>query len=266
MDNTKWWNEFNDRCILLGYRGSKVHGTWRPPTDPNSVDDVDIMGVIVGPREAYFGFGRQDTYERMEDDKNTGLLWDGVFYDVKKFISLLCKMNPNVLSMLWMQPNDYIKVTPLGRLILDNRSLFVSKEAHKAFSGYAWGQFKKMENCKCMGYMGAKRKGLVEKYGFDTKNASHLIRLLKMGIEFLSTGQLNVKREDNSLLVDIKNGKYNLDWVKTEAHRLFALADEALVRSTLPERVDVKKAEELLVEILGRHFVALGPAPMEEYR
>jgi len=52
--------------------------------------------------------------------------------------------------------------------------------------------------------MGAKRKSLVEKFGYDTKNAAHLILLLRMGIEFLSVGVLHVKRHDAQELLEIK--------------------------------------------------------------
>lgn len=249
MKNTKWYNEFEQNSILLGYRGSKTHGTYRPTTDPNSIDDIDVMGVIVQGPEAYYGFGRQETYERMENP------WDVVVYDVRKFVSLCCKMNPNVLSLLWIPSNYYIKQDDLGKLLVARRSLFVSKQAYNSFTGYAYSQLHKMEHNATQGYMGDKRKKLIEKYGYDTKNASHLIRLLKMGIEFLSTGELNVMREDNTYLVDIKNGKYDLQYIKSEADRLFKLAETALVNSRLPDRVDEEKAEKLLVQILQEHFL-----------
>lgn len=254
MKRTKWYSEFADKSILMGYRGSQAHGTWRPPTDPTSIDDIDIMAVIVHPKEAYLGFGRQETYERKETDPSTGILWDIVVYDLRHFVRLLVKQNPNVLSMLWLRPNDYAKITTAGQALIYNRGIFISKEAHKSFTGYAYSQLHKMTNNACEGYMGAKRKKLVEKFGFDVKNASHLIRLLKMNIEYLSTGQLNVMREDNTYLVDIKQGKYSLDEIKSESDRLFRLSEEALIRSSLPDRVDVEKAENLLVEILEKNL------------
>ena len=61
-----------------------------------------------------------------------------------------------------------------------------------------------MERNACKGYMGEKRKRLVEKFGYDTKNASHLIRLLRMGMEFLVDGELHVEREDAKELLRIK--------------------------------------------------------------
>lgn len=246
--DTKWMAEFNEKCILLGYRGSQAHGTYRPNTDPNSTDDIDVMGVMIHNKEAYLGFGRQETFERFEDP------WDVVIYDIRHFVKLLVKQNPNVMSMLWLRPNDYMKIDPAGAALIRNKELFVSKQAYKSFTGYAYSQLHKMTHGVHKGYMGEKRKKLVEKFGYDTKNASHLIRLLKMGIEFLATGQLNVMREDNTYLVDIKNGMYTLKYIQDEAQRLFALAEEGLTRSKLPTSVDEQAAEEILVDLLEQYI------------
>ena len=42
--------------------------------------------------------------------------------------------------------------------------------------------------------MTAKRKALVDKFGYDTKNAAHLVRLLNMSIEAMTDHQLYVNR------------------------------------------------------------------------
>lgn len=140
LKHTNWYQEFYDSSILLAYRGSITHGTFRPSTDPNSIDDKDIMGVIVSPVEHYLGFGRQDTYERIEGE------WDVVTYEAKKFVHLLTKSNPNVLSLLWTPERYFLKVTDSGRKLIENRNLFVSKEAYQSFQGYAYSQLKKMEH------------------------------------------------------------------------------------------------------------------------
>ena len=36
-----------DDLIVLGYRGSISHGMYVPQTDPNSIDDKDVMGEIL---------------------------------------------------------------------------------------------------------------------------------------------------------------------------------------------------------------------------
>ena len=101
------------------------------------------------------------------------------------------------------------------------------------------------------GYMGNKRRELVERFGYDCKNAAHLIRILRMGIEFLTEGTLYVEREDKYELMDIKRGAWPLDKVKVEAERLFQLAQEAYVRSPLPPEPDRDRAEQLLISIVS---------------
>jgi hypothetical protein len=103
------------------------------------------------------------------------------------------------------------------------------------------------------GYMGAKRKELVMKVGFDAKNAAHLIRLLRMGVEFLVEGELHVERADAENLLSIKRGEWPLEKVKAEAERLFKLAEEAYIRSQLPPKPDEKRAERLCMEIISRY-------------
>jgi hypothetical protein len=93
--------------------------------------------------------------------------------------------------------------------------------------------------------MGQKRRELVRRAGYDAKNAAHLIRLLRMGIEFLTEGTLLVEHADAAELLDIKRGAWSLEKVKAEAERLFQLAQEAYVRSTLPPEPDRPRAERL---------------------
>ena len=234
--------------ILLGYVGSISHGTYIPSTDPNSIDDKDILGVCVGPENIYLGLGKFEQREKKY------LEWDSVVYEIRKFVSLLLKSNPNVLGLLWLRREQYIHISESGQALIDNRNIFVSKVAYNSFSGYAHGQLHRMEHMAFQGYMGEKRKKLVEQFGYDTKNAAHLIRLLRMGIEFLTDGKLNVFREDAHELKDIKTGKWSLEKVKREAESLFALAKEANVRSPLPLEPDYGRAEELLISIIKKEL------------
>jgi len=219
-----------------------------PNTDPNSIDDIDLMGVYLAPLEYYIGLGLGRRY-RKSIEKFVGK-YDVVHYELRKFVNLLIKSNPNVLSLLWVKDNHYLKRTDYGDLLIENRDLFVSKLAYASFTGYAYSQLKRMEKFSFKGYMGKKRKMLVNKFGLDTKNAAHCIRLLKMGMEFLTTGELNVARSDAPMLLEIKTGKWTLEQVKTEAKRLFNLADEAYIRSTLPNEPDIKGIEKIVMDIL----------------
>lgn len=239
---------FPENTILLGYRGSIAHNMYVPNTDPNSIDDIDLMGIFMAPKDYYVGMKKyKETKEKFIGK------WDVVNYEFKKFVSLLLKSNPNVLSLLWIKDNHYINRHKYGQLLIDNRDLFVSKKAYHSFTGYAYAQLKKMTHAKYQGYMGEKRKALVEKYGYDCKNGSHCIRLLKMGMEFLVEGKLNVFRKDAPMLLEIKRGLWSLEDVQAEAKKLFNLADEAYVRSSLPSEPDYDKVNDLVSDILSEY-------------
>jgi len=241
--------------IILGYVGSHSHGTYIAPTDPDAIDDIDMMGVCVLPDEQYHGLCRnpvlRDKRGRMNNEQQEVQegQWDIVVYEVRKYFNLLLKQNPNVLGLLWLEENLYVKMTSAGRLIVENRDIFTSKEAFHSFAGYANEQLHKMTHMAFKGYMGDKRKRLVERFGFDCKNAAHLIRLLRMCTEYLTDGKLRVMRPDARAIMGIKNGEWSLDRVKEESERLFTLAREAYVRSSLPAEPNYEKAEELLLRV-----------------
>lgn len=240
---------FPENLILLGYRGSIAHNMYVPHTNPNSIDDVDLMGVYMAPVDHYIGINKsKETHEKFIDK------WDAVSYEFTKFVNLLLKSNPNVLSLLWVRENHYIERHPYGQLLIDNRDLFVSKKIYHSFTGYAYSQLKKMTHLATEGYMGKKRRELVQKYGYDCKNAAHCIRLLKMGTEFLVEGRLHVFREDAPKLLEIKRGDWKLEEVKAEAKRLFRLADEAYIYSTISTEPNYYKVNNLVKQVLFEYI------------
>ena len=111
-------------------------------------------------------------------------------------------------------------------------------------------RFRKLHHSHFSGYMGEKRKAMVRKYQYDVKNAAHLIRLLRMGAEFLETGMLQVYRTtDADELKVIKRGGWDLEQVKSEAERLFQGIELARQRSPLKEKPDAAAANALLMEL-----------------
>lgn len=233
--------------IICAYRGSIAHGMYIPNSDPNSIDDKDIISICVPPQSYYYGldqYGSRGTVEIKEGE------WDIVIYEIRKLVSMLLSGNPNVLSLLWMNKEHYLSMTKEGEYLIQNRDIFVGKYVYASFVGYAMSQLKRITRYEFRGYMGSKRKALVETYGYDCKNAAHLIRLLRMAIEFLYAGQLNVVRYDADELLSIKKGEWLLDDVKSEADRLFELAKEAYVKSRLPDKPDREAANLLCTEIV----------------
>jgi hypothetical protein len=246
LTENKDFDLFN-HSIILGYVGSISHGTYIP----NYIDDKDVMGIIVPPIDYFFGlkeFGSRNTLVLQKK------YWDVVLYDIRKFVFLLLKNNPNVLGLLWLPEDLYLRKTLIGDELIKNRDLFSSKLAYNSFCGYAYSQLKRMEHGSTQGYMGEKRKELIYKWGFDCSNASHLIRLLEMGIEFLKTGQVNVFRKNKSKLIEIKKGLWTLEQVKNEANRLFKDMEDIKDKSVLPDKPNYKTVNELLIDLLTTYF------------
>jgi len=235
-------------AILLAYRGSIAHGTYEPSSEPGSIDDKDAIGIAVPGLDHYIGqrqFGSRGTVEIVRDP------WDIVVYEARKAIHLLAKGNPNVLAMLWLERPLYIDLTPPGERLLEARDLFATRSTFYPFMGYARSQLMKMERGAFRGYLGEKRKRLVEQYGYDTKNAAHLIRLLRMGVEFLRDGELQVRRPDAPELLAIKHGEWTLERVKVEAERLCRRAEDAHAASTLPDQPNPDAINALTVAVIG---------------
>lgn len=240
-------NGLSEWAILSGWRGSIAHNMYVPKNDPNSIDDKDVMTICIPPLSHYFAlreYGSRGTKEIKRDE------WDIVVYEFKKFVSLLKKGNPNVVSLLWLDSNHYLKRTTVGDMLIEHRWMFNSRQVYHSFVGYSYSQLHRMTHLAFKGYMGDKRKQLVEKFGYDTKNAAHLIRLMRMCIEFLYEEKFFVSRHDNQQLLEIKRGEWPLEKVKEEADLLFKRAEVAYEKTKLPVEPDHYLIENLMVGIM----------------
>lgn len=113
-------------------RGSALYGTMVEGSD------VDTSGVYIAPIEDVLGF--DDRYQaQVSDEKH-----DNTYYEIKRWLELLCQSNPNALESLFV-PKDKIigNVHPAIQIILDNRDLFLTKQCFKSFYGYSSEQIKR---------------------------------------------------------------------------------------------------------------------------
>lgn len=235
--------------IVEGYRGSHCHGTYIPSSDPNSVDDIDIFRIVIQPKEYYLGIrgycGTQEHYEAFVGE------YDILVYDIRKFVYLLSKGNPNVHIFLWLRLEDYFKITDAGRYLISNRTEFLSQKVIQSFGGYAISQLKRMTHIKYEGYMGKKRKSLVNRYGYDCKNAAHCIRLLVTAIDLLKTGKVIVYREkDKDTLIEIKSGRWTMERVNEYAEKLMKEFEKLAHISDFPPDIVPEKLNEILLNTM----------------
>lgn len=98
------------------------------------------------------------------------------------------------------------------------------------------------------------RAELEERYGYDTKHGAHLVRLLRMGKEILTTGEVHVWRGDIDAaeLLEIRSGGWDYDrlieWadgVEAELEGLYTAGT-----SPLPREPDRAALDRLCVELV----------------
>ena len=94
------------------------------------------------------------------------------------------------------------------------------------------------------------RADLEREYGYDTKHAMHLVRLMRMGLEILERGELLVRRDDAAELVKIREGALPFDDLLATAARLEEDMKNAATKATLPDDVDHEQVDQLAVELM----------------
>ncbi len=95
----------------------------------------------------------------------------------------------------------------------------------------------------------AQRASLEAKFGFDTKHALHLCRLLTMCREILETGNVIVKRPDAEFLLSIKAGAWNYDALLAWSHEQDEKLLQLLKVTMLPKTPDYSFLNSLCCQI-----------------
>lgn len=91
------------------------------------------------------------------------------------------------------------------------------------------------------------RAALEASYGYDTKHAMHLLRLLRMGEEILRDGKVQVFRPDADWLLGVRNGALRYEEVMAIATEYRMRLDQAIANSSLPDEPDTQAADDLLI-------------------
>jgi predicted nucleotidyltransferase len=98
------------------------------------------------------------------------------------------------------------------------------------------------------------RAELEAKWGYDTKHAMHLVRLMRMCRELLTEGVLRVRRADAEELLDVRRGAWGyealVDWFDVQNKELAIIA----LTSPLPPKPDNRKLNALCVAVVEASF------------
>lgn len=121
-----------DNIMFLTLGGSHAYGT--------NVEgsDVDIRGCALNTKEEILTNKKFEQFVNEETDTT--------IYGFNKLISLLVNVNPNTIELLGCRPEHYMHVSPIGRELLDNKHIFLSKRCIYSFGGYANQQLRRLDN------------------------------------------------------------------------------------------------------------------------
>jgi predicted nucleotidyltransferase len=346
--------EIEGGMILFCKSGSHAYGL------NTETSDYDYKGICIAPQRYYLTLLEFEQKDKGWDDDcpaDTKFPWlsgsDSQVYELRRYLRLVQSQNPNILEMLWQEPEDYLYRTSVGEILLESRHNLLTKKISGTFIQYARAQIKKMhshrkwllepptsrpkwedygvdspnftneqieafieylymilrdrveyyqeakdlyeiihdkvdwkgilkqnvlpDSCLEMtqeltrankDFMSllkisqqyradlkrwsnyqdwlknrnVKRSEIEKICGYDGKNASHCIRLLKMAIEAMKTGELIVNRDkagDRDLLIDIKTGRLSYQEVDQMVDDLFEEAEYVVANNCiLPSKLD----------------------------
>lgn len=99
---------------------------------------MDIRGVALNKKEEIL---TNRNFEQFVNEET-----DTTVYSLNKIITLLNNCNPNTIEILGLKPEHYIYCSHIGKELLDNKKLFLSKRAVYSFGGYATAQLRRLDN------------------------------------------------------------------------------------------------------------------------
>jgi hypothetical protein len=134
--------------LLKCISGSQAYGLALPHSD------TDIKGVFIQPKKEFYGL----TYiDQINNETN-----DIMYYEIKKFVDLLLKNNPNILELLSTPDDCVLHRHPAMNLL--KPEMFLSKLCNQTFGQYAYAQIKKARglNKKILNPLDRKRKTVLD--------------------------------------------------------------------------------------------------------
>lgn len=202
--------------------GSRAYGL------SNDDSDTDTRGIYLPPAALHWSL--YGVPEQLEDEER-----EEVFWELKKFLMLALKANPNVLECLYTPLVE--RKTELADELLAMRESFLSQLVYQTFNGYVLSQFKKLE------------QDLRSAGEIKWKHAMHLVRLLLSGISILRENSLQTDvGEHRAELWAIRRGEVAWKDVNEWRLSLHENFDAALRETKLPERPDYARVNEFLIK------------------
>jgi len=139
---------------------------------------------------------------------------------------------------------DVSRIDPKVQLIIDKERQYKAALEH-------YNQYEHWKTSR-----NPKRAELEAKFTYDTKHASHLIRILRSGYEILTTGTITTRRPDAQELLDIRNGKLTYEKLMEQVETLRTQIDLVFNNKTyvVPTKPDIEYLSNLCAELHMKYY------------
>lgn len=263
--------------------GSRLYGTARPDSD------IDIRGVCLAPVETLLGLSEFKQYQKEGEDwtiyelrrfcilalgANPNIFdllmapkeawqifdsrWETIYENRQAFLSQKARhtFSGYAVSQLkriqrhrrWLvDPPDHPPSQEEFGGVWDGSTyqfpkIIREKEYRKACQ--KWKNYQRW-----LKERNPKRAELERKFGYDTKHASHLIRLMLQGVNLINEGMYNPRLSGRSLemTLAVLNGRWEYERLVSWAESMDKHIHE--MNSVLPKRPNRKLVEQLCIEI-----------------
>jgi predicted nucleotidyltransferase len=243
-ENLNW---LESRTILKCRTGSLAYGT------ATETSDTDYRAIVIPPAEYLLGIPSFTDYNTAGGKTfiNTKDDVDYTATSLAKFVQQAMTGVPNNIELLFMAPEDVLFCNDYGRVLLDNRHLFLSQRCQHRMCAYAHAQRQRLEaslNNPCVG-----RQALVEQHGYDTKLAYHALRLLYGAHEILTTGDFHTRRpvKEQLELLQVRRGEIPYAEFFGMYNAMSAIVEHLIPTNKIvvPKEPDYHKINNLLINM-----------------
>jgi len=159
----------------------------------------------------------------------------------------------SMVAELKITSDEHFGATARKIGLTDNFIQIMQMERQYTGAKREWDQYQNWKKTR-----NVKRSELEEKYGYDTKHAYHLVRLIRMCREVLLTGKVIVKRPDREELLAIRNGAWTYEQLIEFAEREDIALNELYNSTTiLPKVPNKEKLDQLCIKLIEQ-FMSIG--------
>ena len=211
--------------ILLVRGGSRAYGTSTPTSD------LDIKGICIEPIDHMIGF--LHNFEQRERSVAKGDPHDEVIYSLRKFAKLAADCNPNIIEVLFVEEEDILASTALGRELIEARDVFLSKKARFTFSGYAFSQLKRIKSHRA--WTEDPPKGPPSRSEFGLSETSKISKGELATLEALLSGGIEAELSQDVQLLFAQEKRYQAAKARWEGYKKW-IEERNPIRAELERR------------------------------